>query len=124
MTLDPLEDALGDFSALQKDVLDIERAMDRSIESMDKFKESFEKFLRIEEGHVKEVFASGDNDRVYRLYGLHDEYDKLWRRLAEYEKHLNKMGYTGFSKDLRVEMSGLASLMNRIQDYKDRLKSW
>jgi hypothetical protein len=122
MSLDYLEDALNDFLIVQVDIREIERAMDKSISSMDIFKASFEKFLRIEEGYVKEVYSSGARDSLYRLYGMHEKYDKLWRRMAEYETHLRKMGYGGFSKDLKIEMSGLAALMNRIQDYKNKLR--
>ena len=122
MSLDTLEDALNNFSSLQKDVLDIERAMDRAIASMDRFKESFEKYLRIEDGYVKGVISRDPGEAYYRLDNMYGELEKIWRQMAKYEKHLNDMGYKGFSKDLKIEMSGLAALMNRIQEYKNKLR--
>ena len=122
MSLDTLEDALNDFSTLQKDIYEIERAMDRSIASMDKFKDSFEKYLRIEDGYVKGVISRDPGEAYYRLDNLYSDLEKIWRQMAKYEKHLNDMGYKGFSKDLKIEMSGLAALMNRIQEYKNKLR--
>jgi hypothetical protein len=124
-----LEDALNDFSTVQKDVVDIERAMDKAIRSMDAFKDRFERFLEIEDGFVKERYSHADTrelkiDLIYTLDGMYDDFEKIWRNMANYEKHLSKMGYAGFSKDMKIEMSGIAGLMNRMQEYKHKLEKY
>jgi hypothetical protein len=114
-----IDNAIDDLEALQRDVLVIERSMDKAVSSMDKFKRSFELFL--ESGHEYILKHSTD----YRvLYAIFDEYEKIYLRLSNYEKGMRKKGFGGFSDEIRIEMSGLVALMNRIQEYKAKLHRW